>query len=55
MTKKELQAIRSLLSTIRSEVLAIDYYSADYDCTGLKHISDRLREAMATFRKEVKI
>lgn len=55
MTKKELQAIMSLLSAIRSGVLAIDYYSADYDCTGLKHISDRLKEAMATFRKEVKI
>lgn len=55
MTKKELQAIMPLLSAIRSAVLEIDYYSADYDCTGLKHISDRLREAMETFRKEVKI
>lgn len=55
MTKKELQAIMPLLSAVRSAVLEIDYYSADYDCTGLKHISDRLREAMATFRKEVKI
>lgn len=55
MTKKELQAIMPLLSAIRSAALAIDYYSADYDCTGLKHISDRLKEAMATFRKEVKI
>lgn len=55
MTKKELQAIMPLLSAVRSAALAIDYYSADYDCTGLKHISDRLREAMATFRKEVKI
>ena len=55
MTKKELQAIRSLLSAVRSEALAIDYYGADYDCKGLKHISDRLREAMVTFRKEVKI
>lgn len=55
MTKKELQAIMPLLSAIRSAILEIDYYSADYDCTGLKHISDRLREAMATFRKEAKI
>ena len=55
MTKKELQAIMPLLSAIRSAALAIDYYGADYDCTGLKHISDRLREAMETFRKEVKI
>lgn len=55
MTKKELQAIMPLLSAVRSAALAIDYYSADYDCTGLKHISDRLKEAMATFRKEVKI
>lgn len=55
MTKKELQAIMPLLSAIRSAALAIDYYSADYDCTGLKHISDRLREAMEAFRKEVKI
>lgn len=55
MTKKELQAIMPLLSAIRSAVLEIDYYSADYDCTGLKHISDGLKEAMATFRKEVKI
>lgn len=55
MTKKELQATISLLSAVRSAVLAIDYYGADYDCKGLKHISDRLREAMATFRKEAKI
>lgn len=55
MTKKELQAIMPLLSAVRSAASAIDYYGADYDCTGLKHISDRLREAMETFRKEVKI
>ena len=55
MTKKELQAIMPLLSAVRSAASAIDYYSADYDCTGLKHISDRLKEAMATFRKEIKI
>lgn len=55
MTKKELQAIMPLLSAIRSVVLEIDYYSADYDCTGLKHISDRLREAITKFRKEAKV
>lgn len=55
MTKKELQAIMPLLSAIRSAVLEIDYYSADYDCTGLKHISDRLKEAITKFRKEAKV
>ena len=55
MTKKELQATISLLSAVRSAVLAIDYYSADYDCTGLKHISDRLKEAITKFRKEAKV
>ena len=62
MTKKELQAtisllsaVRTLLSAVRSAVLAIDYYGADYDCTGLKHISDRLKEAITKFRKEAKI
>ena len=55
MTKKELQAIMPLLSAVRSAALAIDYYSADYDCTGLKHISDRLREAITKFRKEAKV
>ena len=55
MTKQELQAIMPLLSAIRSAALAIDYYSADYDCTGLKHISDRLKEAITKFRKEAKV
>ena len=55
MTKKELQAIMPLLSAIRSAVLEIDYYSADYDCTDLKHISDRLKEAITKFRKEAKV
>lgn len=55
MTKKELQAIMPLLSAVRSAALAIDYYSADYDCTGLKHISDRLKEAITKFRKEAKV
>lgn len=55
MTKKELQAIMSLLSAVRSAALEIDYYGADYDCTGLKHISDRLKEAITKFRKEAKV
>ena len=55
MTKKELQAIMPLLSAVRSAALAIDYYSADYDCTGLKHISDRLKEAITKFRKDAKV
>lgn len=55
MTKKELQAIMPLLSAVRSAALAIDYYGADYDCTGLKHISDRLKEAITKFRKEAKV
>ena len=55
MTKKELIALNSLLSVVRSAASVIDYYSADYDCTGLKHISDRLKEAITKFRKEAKV
>ena len=55
MTKKELQALMSLLSAIRSAASEIDYYSADYDCKGLKHIGDGLRGAMTKFRKEAKV
>lgn len=55
MTKKELIALNSLLSVVRSAASVIDYYSADYDCKGLKHMGDELREAITKFRKEAKI
>lgn len=55
MTKKELTAIITLLGVIRSVASEIDYYSVDYDVKDLGHLADKLREAVATFRKEAKI
>lgn len=43
MTKKELTAIMPLLGVIRSVASEID------------HLADKLREVVATFRKEAKI
>lgn len=55
MTKKEIIAIISLLDVIRNVASEIDYYSIDYDVKDLGHLADKLREAVATFRKETKI
>lgn len=55
MTKKELMAIIPLLDVIRSIASEIDYYSIDYNVKDLGHLADKLREAVATFRKEAKI
>lgn len=55
MTKKELKAIMPLLSIINSAASEIDYYSVDYDVKDLGHIADKLRKAVANFRKEAKI
>lgn len=55
MTKKELQAIMPLLSAVRSVASEIDYYSVDYGVKDLGSLADKLREAVATFRKGAKI
>lgn len=55
MTKKELMAIMPLLAVISSVASEIDYYSVDYDVKDLGRLADKLREAVATFRKEAKI
>lgn len=55
MTKKELMAIMPLLDVIRNVASEIDYYSVDYGVKDLGHLADKLREAVATFRKETKI
>lgn len=55
MTKKELIAIIPLLDVIRSVASEIDYYSVDYDVKDFGYLADKLREAVATFRKETKI
>lgn len=55
MTKKELLAVMPLLGVISSVASEIDYYSVDYDVKDLGHLADKLREAVAAFRKEAKI
>lgn len=55
MTKKELMVIIPLLDVIRNIASEIDYYSVDYDVKDLGYLADKLREAVATFRKETKI
>lgn len=55
MTKKELQALMPLLGAINSAASEIDYYSVDYDVKDLGSVADRLREAVAKFRKEAKL
>lgn len=55
MTKKELKALMPLLSIINGVAQEIDYYSVDYDVKDLGHIADKLRGAVANFRKEAKL
>ena len=55
MTKKELQALMPLIGAINSAASEIDYYSIDYDCKSLGSTADKLREALAKFRKEAKV
>lgn len=55
MTKKELMEAQSLIDAVRSAASEIDYYSADYDCSNLGGIADKLRKALEKFRKTVKL
>lgn len=55
MTKKETIEIQALLSVIRNAASEIDYYSIDFDCNNLGTIADNLREALAKFKKAVKL
>lgn len=55
MTKKELQALTHLIGAINSAIYEINYYSVDYDCKSLSPTADKLREALAKFRKEAKV
>ena len=44
-----------LIDAINSAASEIDYYSIDYDCKSLGSTADKLREALAKFRKEAKV
>lgn len=55
MTKKELQSIVALLSSIRRASAEIKSYCEDYDSKTLKSAAKDLDEAVKNFRKETKI
>ena len=55
MTKKELQAVVVLLSSVRSASAEVKSYCRDFDSSTLKGVAEDLDEAVKNFRKEAKL
>ncbi len=55
MTKKELQATMTFLSTVKSAITELNWYGEDYDSPTMKALGGILEEATNRFRKEAKI
>lgn len=55
MTKKELQAVMVLLSSVRSASAEVKSYCRDFDSSTLMSVASDLDEAVKNFRKEAKL
>lgn len=55
MARKELQAVMSLLGSVRGAVAELKWYGKDYDAPTVSSTGEALEKAVEKFRKEAKL